>query len=190
MAYRRTNKEIGIDLDSFLDVITNCIGVLIVITVLAMINTKYMTFIVRTPFVRKTVKQPVILECRKNRVIPVHKADIQQRLELYIDEIRKNSFDYNRIAHSANLELKDVEDEYYRVDLAKLFRSNILVLVPKEEVQGELPNLLKSEEAKFQEVVQEIDPEKEFAFFLVRPDSFEVFRAARKLLWGKDVEVG
>ncbi len=190
MAYRRANKDINIDLDSFLDVITNCIGVLIVITVLAVINTKYMTFIVRTPFVRKTEKQPVIFECRKNRIIPVYKMEIQQKLEAYLAEMRRNSFDYDRIAHSANLELKDVGDKYYRVDLAKLLRSNILVLVPKTELQGESPKVLKDKDTEFQEVLQHINPEEEFAFFLVRPDSFEIFRAARKLLWANDIEIG
>ncbi len=190
MGYRRANKNLNIDLDGFLDVITNCIGVLIVITVLAMINTKYMTFVVRTPFVRKTEKQPVILECRKNRIVPVNKIEIQQKLEDYLEEIRKNSFDYDRIAHSTNSELKDVGDKYYRVDLAKLFRSNILALVPKAETQGESSQVLKEEAAEFQKVLQGIDSEKEFAFLLVRPDSFEVFRAARKLLWTHDVEIG
>lgn len=190
MPRRRNNSDVGIELDSFLDVITNCIGVLVVITVLAMINTKYMTFIVRTPFVRKTEKLPILLECRKGNVIPINKIDIQQRLEVYLDEIRKNSYDYDRIAHSANLELKDVGDKYYRVDLAKLFRSNILVLVAKSEVQGESKNMLKNEDSTFQQILRGIDPQKEFAFFLVRPDSFEAFRVARKLLWAKNIEIG
>jgi hypothetical protein len=155
-----------------------------------MINTKYMTFIVRTPFVRKTEKQPVFFECRKNHIVPVNKINIQQRLEAYLDEIRKNSYDYDRIAHSANLELKDVGDTYYRVDLSKIFRSNILVLVPKYEIQGESVEVLKNSDAKFQGVLQEVNPQREFVFFMVRPDSFEVFRAARKLLWAKNIEVG
>jgi hypothetical protein len=190
MARRRNNQEIKLDLDTFLDVITNCIGVLMVITILAMINTKYMTFIVRTPFVRHTEKRPVFFECRNNRVIAVNKVNIQQQLEAYVEEISKNSYDYSRIANSTNLELKDVGDKYYRVDLAKLFRNNILVLVPKADIQGEPAEALRDTGTDFQRILKQIDPTQRFAFFLVRPDSFEAFRAARKLLWKKDIEVG
>jgi len=190
MAVRRGKQNIEINFDSFLDIITNCIGVLIVITVLAMINAKYMVFIVRTPFVRKTEKRPIFFECRRNRVIPVNKTTIQERLEAFVEEIRQNTYDYERITHSVNLELKDVGDKYYRVDLAKLFRQNILVLVPKAEFQGELPEELKREDTEFQEILQGIDPQQEFVFFLVRPDSFAAFRAARKILWNHHIEVG
>ncbi len=177
-------------LDSFLDVITNCIGVLVVLTVIAIINTKYMTFIVRTPFVRQTNKQPVLLECREEHIIPVNKADIQQRLEVYLDEIDKNKAEYNRIIRSTNLELKDVGDKYYRVDAAKLLKRDIMALIPNPENQGDSKDVLRNKDTAFQQILQRIDPEKEFVFFLVRPDSFEAFRVARKLLWAKNIEIG
>jgi hypothetical protein len=190
MARRPKSEGVSLNFDSFLDVITNCIGVLMVITILAIINTKYMTFIVRTPFVRHTDKTPVFFECRQNRNIPVDKMTIQTNMKGSMDSIKKNQSEYNRILQSYTPELRDVGDSYYQVDFTKLLREGILVLVPKADNQGETAEEIKTDESRFKKALQSIDPQKEFAFFLVRPDSYEVFREARDILWKKKIEVG
>jgi hypothetical protein len=186
MARKRKDPSTNLSFDTFLDVITNCIGVLMVITILAIINTKYMTFIVRTPFVRHSDKSPDFSECRNNRNIPINKAAIQDKLKEYVAEIKTNRFDYSRIMQSPVPQLKDVGDKFYQVDFTRLFRENILALIPKtKDTAGIGPADLQ-----FSYILDNIDPQQEFAFFLVRPDSYEVFREARKILWKKNVEVG
>ena len=42
----------------------------------------------------------------------------------------------------------------------------------------------------FWQVIDRIDPETEYAAFIVRPDSFEVYRAVREALQGRSIDAG
>jgi len=64
------------------------------------------------------------------------------------------------------------------------------VLVPKEEWEGESVAKIQEPDSKYMKLVSMIDPRTHFAFFFVRPDSFQIYRVAREILWSQDKEVG
>ncbi len=51
-------------------------------------------------------------------------------------------------------------------------------------------NQIKKSDSVIIETVKDHDPEKYFVFYLVRPDSFPIYREARKILWDHGIEIG
>lgn len=190
MARRRKKEEVQIELDSFLDILTNAIGIIIVITVMAILNSAHMTFIFRTPFVQKTEKTALLFECRNKRVAFIDKANLHEQLEAYRRQIKKQGLTELQLRRKLQSEQYKIEDTYYQADLAKFINDDLEVFIPKEDQQGENIHHLGTEDAEFKSLARQIDPQVNFAFFLVRPDSYRVFRKARKILWDLGVQVG
>ena len=71
-----------------------------------------------------------------------------------------------------------------------LFLPYRTVLVPKENWGGESIEQIQQENSKFMKLANSIDQRTHYAFFFVRPDSYQIYRAAREILWQKDKEVG
>lgn len=78
--------------------------------------------------------------------------------------------------------------EHYR----PLFLGNGVALLLEDGEWGESTEAIKGAESEFRRLVAEIDPAREYLFFLVRPSSFGVFRGARDLVWqgAPGVDVG
>jgi hypothetical protein len=186
----RTKKGEILQLDSFLDIITNTIGILVVICCMAAINVNDITYIVRTPFVHKTAKAPIFFECRDNRIVPIDKEGLHDIIDQRIQELYKKNDRLTGTNILALLEDKDIGNEYYNVNLPKLFLENIFVLIPKGDKIGEDKRQIKKADSVFFKNIKTLDPEKYFVFFLVRPDSFEVYRDARKIIWDQNLEIG
>ncbi|RLD16215.1 hypothetical protein DRI50_02445 [candidate division KSB1 bacterium] len=64
------------------------------------------------------------------------------------------------------------------------------VLLPKPGVEGESITQIRQLNSKYNHILKSIDPKKQFIFFIVRSDSYEIFREARKLAWEKNLDVG
>ncbi len=68
--------------------------------------------------------------------------------------------------------------EHYR----GMFVGTGFAMVPNEEERGETREEIRQADSGLRGVIADLDPASEYAAFLVRPDSFEVFRAARDVL--------
>ncbi len=190
MARRRKREEIEMELDSFLDILTNAIGIIIVITVMAILNSSQMTYIFRTPFARKTEKKPLFFECRNERVLFINKNKMHEKLEEYRFKIEEQQLTDIEIKEKIQSKYYTIEDDHYYADLNKFVFNDLEVFLPKEGKHGETVGQLSAELSEFKSLAQNIDPDKNFVFFLVRPDSYDVFRKARKILWKLDIQAG
>lgn len=186
----RSKKTDVLQLDSFLDIITNTIGILVVICCMAAINVNDITYIVRTPFVHKTEKIPIFFECRNNRCLPIDKESLHNEIDKRIKKLYKGDARLTGSKILSLMEDEEIGDNYYRVDLPKLFLENIFVLIPKEEDIGETAKEIRKTDSVFAQIINNIDAEKYFVFVLVRPDSFEVYRELRKQSWNLGLEIG
>ncbi|MBI5787830.1 MAG: hypothetical protein HZA78_03110 [Candidatus Schekmanbacteria bacterium] len=190
MARPRSKHSLEVELDSFLDIMTNCIGILVIIVVLAMINSSQMTFIFRTPLARKSEKEPLFFECSNGRVAYIDKVTLDKKMEEYRQAIHLRGLKEVEIQQMAESKLYKIESEHYQLDLERLNVDNLMVLVPRKADQGESVQKLDQAESAYKKLVKGIDTEKNFVFFIVRPDSFDVFRKARKLLWDSNIQAG
>ncbi len=62
-------------------------------------------------------------------------------------------------------------------------------MVLREGEHGESGQAIRQPDSELRELIADLDPASEYAAFLVRPDSFEVFRAAREVLWEHRAEL-
>ncbi|NOX87601.1 MAG: hypothetical protein GXO77_01140 [Calditrichaeota bacterium] len=154
MARRRKRPVTGFsfNVDSLMDIVTNIVGMLIIIGIISSLTLRTKEFVFETPMVYNTQKESIIFECRNNQIFPVS-----------IDE-----------------------DNYYLHTYAAFQE----VLLPRPGVSGESISDIRKPESEFNKILKKLDPEKQFIYFIVRSDSYEVFREARKLAWEKKVEVG
>lgn len=78
--------------------------------------------------------------------------------------------------------------EHYRI----AFVGNGFAVIPEDGEWGEDSQEIGQPDSQFGQIIATVDPATEYAFFLVRPDSFEAFRTAREVIWERraGLEVG
>jgi hypothetical protein len=149
---KKNNSDFIFNIDSLMDIVTNIVGMLIIIGIISSLSLRTKEFVFQTPMVYDTPKKSVIFECRNGEVFPVT-----------IDQ-----------------------DRYY----LRTFAAFQEVLLPKPGVEGESITQIRQLNSKYNHILKSIDPKKQFIFFIVRSDSYEIFREARKLAWEKNLDVG
>ena len=65
-----------------------------------------------------------------------------------------------------------------------------LLFQPLSPEIGETTSQLTAPNSQFRRVLLQFDPEQNYLVFIVRPDSFEAFRTAKKQAWEAGYEVG
>lgn len=200
------------NLDSFLDILTNTVGILMFIGVFVSLLAVEASTIVRTPLVQESNKTSYFIELRNNSLIDMeHYFPIVQNkldtfiktlpncvepsrprgnsiyaLERYVDRVR----DYRRCQREITTKASNfkVATEHYKVNFD--FINSAEIYKARKKQKGESVEALEKADSNFQELLSELDPEEDYLAFIVRPDSFPVFREARKIAWEKGFEVG
>ncbi|MBK4728501.1 hypothetical protein JJD41_01150 [Oxynema sp. CENA135] len=213
MRRRRRIRQSGIpgqNLDSFLDILTNTVGVLMFVGLFISIVAVESGTIVRTPIVSETRKNAHFFEFRNNRIYFIDKQEAEREINqffqslpqcyepyvppavdpaivpYYLDLIEE----YRRClnAKTARVEQFSAETPAYEVRIK--LNPNGLIYLPKPEFSGETPQELRSPDSRFKQTLKQFDPKTDYLAFIVRPDSFEAFRAARKQAWNDGFDVG
>ncbi len=149
---KRQSESFGFNIDSLMDIVTNIVGMLIIIGIISSLSLRSKEFMFETPMVYATSKQSVIFECRDGQVFPV-----------------------------------SVRQQQYYLHTYAAFQE---VLLPKPGVRGETITELRMPNSIFNQILNGLDRQNQFVFFIVRPDSYDVFREARKIAWERNLEVG
>lgn len=190
MARRKKGDASGLKLDSFSDIITNVLGILIFLGVMFSLTSSGAKFIVRTPRVQDTKRKPVFFECRKGQLFFVDKDGIWSDLDRKVTRLLKYDPDMALGEISSRLAGEQIGNPYYLLDQNKFFEENLISLMPREGVKGETIKDLQKPDSTFHEIIQNLHAGEDFVYFFVKPDSFEIFRIARSYVWDKDFHVG
>ncbi|MEM1368921.1 MAG: hypothetical protein AAGG02_13085 [Cyanobacteria bacterium P01_H01_bin.15] len=197
------------NLDSFLDILTNTVGVLMFVGLFVALVAVEAGTIVRTPLVSESRKLARFFEVSRNQIFPINwlEADglISQELDklpdceepniprffgdlgldFYQEEIEKHQqCVVNKLAEFQKIK---VQTQHYEVSIVGLDGSRYDL---RTGVVGETVENLEQGESNFHELLEDFDPQKEFLAFIVRPDSFEAFRTAREVAWQRNFDVG
>lgn len=197
------------NLDSFLDILTNTVGVLMFISLFITLITVESSTVVRTPLVSNSKKTPRFFEIKENRITYVDDQAIDAQIanllkslpSCEVPDLSKNSNIYDYQSYLYQLEnyekcrlimidrLSNFQGttDYYRV---KFIENGSLLYQPLETVQGELSKEINEPESTFNQTLKSLNPQKDYLAFIVRPDSFSAFRTARKEAWEQGFEVG
>lgn len=210
--YRKRNAP-SENLDSFLDILTNTVGVLMFIGLFVSLFTFNIKDIktekvIRTPLVSESNKIPHFFEVRNNTVVYLDKEAVEEKLGKFdsalppcnqpqqpstVDPVLYNSYLVQLRAYQTCLRNKAellgafrTTTAYYQV----FFDSNGLVFQPRKDVVGESPEELTQATSEFQNVLKRLNSGTDYLAFLVRADSFEAFREAREIAWKENFGVG
>jgi hypothetical protein len=187
----KKNRDAGVSLDSFLDILTCLQGVLMLIIITTGIDAAQTKVMVATPIELAGDERPIYIECRNNQLFRVPVAEARQAVDRKQIEIMKTRRDSGNVVDvmeaigQADIDLGD-----YVVDFTR-YLSGQIALIPKPDTVGYTFSLAEAENENtwFGRIVSEMDIENERINFLVRDDSFNVFKLARVVAWTKKVKV-
>lgn len=207
---RRINRPTQ-NLDSFLDILTNTVGVLMFISLFVTLITSEASSIVKTPIASETEKVPRFFEIRDDKVTYINDEQVGQEIE----EITINLPACNRPTPSSQSYFFDAQDyanniRNYRECLrsrgqrianfqtrienynVRMINANTFSLLyePIPGQEGESEEELVIPQSEFLQVLEKLDPQKDYLAFIVRPDSFSAFRVAREQAWASGFDVG
>lgn len=202
---RQRDDDISLSLDSFLDIITNVIGVMILLTVLAVITSQGISVSLGTPILYEPAPelQRRLFECRGNQIFILDERQLNLAAQMAAEDYQRD----RGAAPSANdlaawCEAKQVGNALYRVKIEAIAAvaaengpltwedTSDIVFEPRAEATGESLREESEQPSQFEQHVWSLDRQKHFAYFIVREDSFEVFRAAREIVRAQGLENG
>jgi hypothetical protein len=176
-----------VTLDSFLDILTCMEGVLMLIIISTGIDAAQTKVLVPTPMEYKSSKRPVLIECRSDELFEVPLDDLRrlasEELKRIAQQAKGDSAETLRMMGESK-----VETDSHRVDLTYALLGQLaLVSVPGKGYR--LDSIAAETTAGwFGRLMAGINPEEEMLLFLVRDDSFNVFKRARSLAWVNKIE--
>jgi hypothetical protein len=164
------------NLDSFLDIMTNTVGVLVFVLLFVTLAAADATILVRTPLRAFTEKEPVFFEVVEGRVIHMETEVGSARVQAFMESLpRINWYNYEYVLD--RMDGFSTSTGNYVVD----FSGGMGVRYRAREGVGESANVVKDTASAYQRVLKGMNPENEYAAFIVRPDGLEAFRAAREV---------
>lgn len=187
---RKKGGGAAINLDSFLDIMTCLVGILVLIIILTGVDASQIKVLVPTPMENPDLEaNPIFLEARNNELFRVPYADLVERANNALQEIAEKA-QGNPEEMLRLISATKVETDIYTIDLTYALTGQIAV-IPLQGSQGYRIEDPAQERPSdwFGQIVSNLDPEEEMLTFLVRDDSFEVFKFARHLAWGKKIPV-
>lgn len=164
------------NLDSFLDIMTNTVGVLVFVLLFVTLAAADATVLVRTPLRASTDKKPVFFEVVDGRVIHMETDVGDARVEAFMESLpRINWYNYTYVLD--RIDGFSTSTGNYVVD----FSGGMSVRYRAREGVGESAKVVKDTASAYQRVLKSMHPKNEYLAFIVRPDGLEAFRAAREV---------
>lgn len=187
----KKRRSADISLDSFLDILTCLQGVLMLIIITTGIDAAQTKVIMATPIELSGNERPIYIEARNNQLFLVPVDDARKAIREKQREIirarraQQSSVDIMEAVGSA-----DVDVGAYIVDFTR-FLAGQIALMPKEEVPGYTFTNFEAETTTnwLGSIIHNLDPDNERINFLVRDDSFDIFKLARLVAWTKNIKV-
>ncbi len=165
------------------DMLTNTVGIMVFILIFTVLTAGGAVIAKRLPMEHTSDKSDYTFICWGNRLYPVPDALIEEFLKP-LGKPEKSTSGFREFA--AKFRARTVEDRHMKLtgeaDVAdridRVLLDLTIVCTPKDG-NGEGVDDLRRPDSRFREVLRGADPNKLFVMFLVRPDSIDVFGAAR-----------
>jgi hypothetical protein len=143
-----------------------------------------------TPMAHATTNAPLFFECRAGQVFPIERPAFENMLQKAQEEFKASHPDGASVeAALQELNTLDVGDAFYRIRNSYLLMG-ILAIDPRPEAKGITHNQLAEPSNRFQTTLARASKPSEYVVFLVRDDSFSVFRSARDFAHAAGFQIG
>jgi len=184
--------ESSVSLDSFLDILTCLQGVLMLIIITTGIDAAQTKVVVATPIELAGDEKPIFIECRNKQLFLVPHLEAKQAVQMKQLEIlrKRRESTQDSVAMMQAVGESDIDIGEYVIDFTR-YLSGQVALMPKEDITGYSIKSADSETENtwFGGIVHRMDKDNERINFLVRDDSFDVFKLARIIAWTKNIKV-
>lgn len=193
MARRQRRRKVASSgsLDSFLDIVTNSLGLLILVALLSAFSAQGVKISLGTPIMTDADEglEVVQFQVVNGRILPVDlafcEAELTEFFTAYADQP----------ALAARYNAGPLANEFHTIELEPgdpgLFGiGGSYVLTPISDDAGDGVEDLDTESSEFRTRIEELDPERQWVFFLVSSESFEEFREFREFVKQLGFEVG
>jgi hypothetical protein len=202
---RLRRRDVPLTTDSFLDIVSNVVGVMVLVAVVVLVNVGRGGIALGTPVLRDAPKDAdrVLYECRADGVLRVDEDQVSRAINRALDdEVQRKGEKLDVDDVPALFARQDVGDVAWRVTAEltsalqptgqglSLVRRPSWVYTRRPGVSGETSDRLARATSAFRRGLASADPRKAFLFFIVRDDGFEVFRSARRIALERGFAVG
>jgi hypothetical protein len=167
------------NLDSFLDIMTNVVGVLVFVLLFVTLAAADATVLVRTPLRSETDKQPIYFEAAAGHVIYVESPRGNEEVDSFLTGLPRISW-YNLSYVLDRVDAFSAQTPNYTIDFTgSPLARGMGVRWRVRPGAGERVKVVKDTASAYQHVLRTLDPDTAYLAFIVRPDGLEAFRAAR-----------
>ncbi len=175
-------------LDSFMDIVTNVIGALFFVLVYVVLSSISAKGKVVLPMVETADTERVYFECRAGTVLNPDVDGLEADLERLLTQTGEEGLSQQELVSKANA--AGIRNPFYtfRLELAGGGIRRVYDMVPGSK--GEPESEIAAPESQFRKALSALDPSRQHVYFIVRTDSFEVFRAARRLAAQQGLAIG
>ncbi len=209
---RRRKRNLNLptqNLDSFLDILTNTVGVLMFVSLFISLVAVESGKLVRTPLVSPSNKSAYFFEVSNNKIIFVDAQEVENKLSILMQSLPEctrpqlpssdnfalyqfyleqlSQYETCRQGNLQKIQNFEVQTGSYRV---RFYDSDALVYEPLNQEVGDSIEELTQADSEFQTVLKQLNPQTNYLAFIVRPDSFSAFRLARQQAWRLGFDVG
>ncbi len=190
MARRRKRKgEPELLIVSFCDIVTITTAALFFCLIVTVQEAVKVPIFRPTPLAKVSTKQGIFFECRNDQVFFVDKTGLDGQVEDLMSKLNPEVRGGDLGSFLKAIQGQDVGNAYYKVDPRYLLVGQ-MGLEPRAGVSGERTNDLENSNSKYQAVLTVLDKDKQYVAFLVRDDSFDVFRKARQVADNLGLDTG
>ncbi|MEM7396411.1 MAG: hypothetical protein AAF492_29095, partial [Verrucomicrobiota bacterium] len=192
---KRTSAGNEVNLDSFLDIMTCLVGVLVLIIILTGIDAAQIKVLINTPMSYHTDKRQLFIECRNNQLFVIPIDELNQIADERLNDIARDDTLSHKEVYRRALAVSDAGNEQYNLDLVYSLVGQ-MVLNPVESSVGYpladkyvIGGAGEPEDGWYNQLLDKFNRDDEMLSFLVRDDSFRVFKIARALAWMERIDV-
>ena len=167
---------------SFCDIVTITTAALFMAMVVVIDQASKTPIYRPTPIATATTNEPIYFECRANQVFHIDKTNLASILHAAMTNtvVQTGEKTGSGLGGMERLMQQDIGDRFYKVDPGYLLIGEV-ALIPRTNTIG-IPVAEFTERTNaFTRQLIRIKPASQYLVFLVRDDSFPVFRKAREL---------
>ena len=165
---------------SFCDIVTITTATLFFVLIVTVQEAVKIPVFRPTPRAAITDKQPVFFECRGEMVFDIDKDNLSSETAKLLSSINPSVRGGDLGEFLKVIQGKEIGNDYYKVNPNYLL-TGIMALDPRPDIRGESMDRIENATSKFQAALTQLDTKTQYVAFLVRDDSFNVFRRAREL---------
>jgi len=162
---------------SFCDILTISISGLFMATIITVFEATKVPELSMVPKAIATDKTALFFECRGDQIYFVDKEALDSQVAKLLSTLpasrRSDMADFLKVVNT-----QDIGNEFYKVVPSYLLAA-VMALEPRPGVAGMNAAIVENAGGRYQVTLAQFDSKKYYIAFLVRDDSFQVFRKAR-----------